>query len=99
MEASKNSLLILALLTGMVLSCVKDPKDIPNGFTDDPVFGMNASFGNEALDIQAGNAQWTMLPVVGQVDSLSVYSGVFSLNGCLENCDPSMTFDFYQALP
>ena len=99
MEASKNSLFILALLTGMMLSCVKDPKDIPNGFTDDPVFGMKASFGNEVLDIQAGNAQWTMLPVVGQVDSLSVYSGVFSLNGCLENCDPSMTFDFYQALP
>ncbi len=99
MEANRLSLLMLALLTGMMISCVKDPKDIPNGFMDDPVFGMKASFGNEEVDITAGNAQWTMLPVLGQVDSLSVYSAVYSLNGCLDNCDPSITFDFYQALP
>lgn len=40
-----------------------------------------------------------MVPVVTLHDSLNTYSAVFSKDGCLEQCKPSWTFRFHQALP
>jgi hypothetical protein len=91
--------IMLLFMIGALTSCVKDPKDIPPGFTEDADFGLSAGFGNETIDISAGADQWTMLPVIGQQDSLDVYTAIFSLNGCVENCTPSWTFHFYQAIP
>ena len=83
----------------LIWSCVKDPKDIPSGFTEDAVFGMQGSFGNEQIDISAGTNAWTMLPVHSTNDSLSIYSAVFSKNGCVDQCPGSWTFHFFQNTP
>ena len=89
----------LLLLAGSLASCVKDPKDIPPAVTESPDFGMEANFGNEAIDIAAGTDQWTMLPVVDHQDSLDVFTAIFSKDGCLDQCQSSWTFHFFQALP
>ncbi|HEY3385538.1 MAG TPA: hypothetical protein VGK46_03445, partial [Saprospiraceae bacterium] len=99
MQDIKQIIMGLLLLAGSLASCVKDPKDIPPGVTESPDFGMKANFGNEVIDIVAGTDQWTMLPVVEHQDSLDVYTAVFSKNGCLEQCQSSWTFRFFQALP
>ena len=99
MQDIKQIILGLLLLAGSLASCVKDPKDIPPGVTESPDFGMKANFGNEVVDISAGTDQWTMLPVVGHQDSLDVYTAVFSKNGCVDQCQSSWTFRFFQALP
>jgi hypothetical protein len=84
MEAGKILLIWSLILLGLMTACVKDPQDIPPGITYDGVFGMTAGFDNESLQIEAGRDLWTMLPVVGQKDSLNVYTGVLSVDGCLE---------------
>jgi hypothetical protein len=99
MQDGKRIIMGLLFLAGTMVSCVKDPKDIPPGFTDAADFGMSAGFGNETVVLAAGTNQWTMLPVVGYQDSLDVYTAIFSLNGCVEQCTPSWTFHFYQAIP
>ena len=87
------------LTTLIPFSCVKDPKDIPSGFTGDPVFGLQGTFGNENVTIGAGEGQWTMLPVVNQNDSLTIYSAVMSQGGCIDQCPGSWTFHFFQSTP
>jgi hypothetical protein len=99
MEAGKLSLLYGIILLGLMSACVKDPQDIPSGLQGDPVFGMQASFGGETILLEAGTDQWTMVPVVQQEDSLSVYTSVLSVDGCTDQCSPSWTFRFYQSLP
>ena len=99
MDVCKNGMLVVLILMGSMVSCVKDPQDIPPGFTGDPVFGMTATLGNENISINAGQNGWTMQPVVVPHDSLSTYTAVFSIDGCLDQCTPSWTFRFYQALP
>ena len=88
---------IALLLVGVMTSCVKDPQDIPPGFTGDSVFGLKATFGDEQILLRAGSDQWTCQPVVTQEDSLVVYTSVFSQDGCLQDCASSWTFTFYQA--
>ncbi|HSF88189.1 MAG TPA: hypothetical protein VLA46_02165, partial [Saprospiraceae bacterium] len=88
----------LFLLIGLV-SCVKDPQDIPAGFSGDPVFGLTGNFDGEAIVIEAGTEHWTALPTVEQRDSLQVYTSVLSVDGCLDQCSPSWTFSFYQSVP
>ena len=88
---------ITLLLVGVMTSCVKDPQDIPPGFTGDSVFGLKAIFGDEQILLRAGSDQWTCQPVVTQEDSLVVYTSVFSQDGCLQDCASSWTFTFYQA--
>ncbi len=99
MDARKLHMVFVFILIGLLISCVKDPQDIPTGFSADSSFGMKASFGNESIDIEAGKNLWTMLPVVGQEDSLNVYTAVLSQDGCLEQCAPSWSFRFFQSLP
>lgn len=88
----------LFLLIGLV-SCVKDPQDIPAGFSGDPVFGLTGTFDGDAIVIEAGTEHWTALPTVEQRDSLQVYTSVLSVDGCLDQCSPSWTFSFYQSVP
>lgn len=90
---------VLLILAGVIVSCVKDPQDIPPAFSGDATFGLAASFGNGAINLEAGKEGWTSLPVVVQEDSLQVYTSVMSIDGCLEQCSPSWTFSFYQAIP
>jgi hypothetical protein len=97
MDAFKMFKVLPLVVMGCLLSCVKDPQDIPSGVTGDPIFGMVAGFGNESVTIEAGKNQWTILPSIQQEDSAVVYSAVFSQNGCLPDCSPSWTFRFYQA--
>ena len=99
MDAYRFSPYIIFLVLGLLASCVKDPQDIPGSSTDDEIFGIQGSFGNEILNIGAGTNQWTNLPVTEKADSLQTYISVFSLNGCLDNCPSSWRFTFYQALP
>jgi hypothetical protein len=97
---ARNMISIGALLLVMVMtSCVKDPQDIPAGFSGDPVFGLSGTYDGEAVVIEAGTENWTALPVVVQRDSLQVYTSVLSLDGCLDQCSPSWTFSFYQSVP
>jgi len=99
MDICKNGMIALLVLTGSMVACVKDPQDIPPGFTSDAVFGMSATLGNDSISINAGQNGWTMQPEVLSHDSLSTYIAVFSKDGCLDQCTPSWTFRFYQALP
>lgn len=99
MLGGRYNYLTVFFLALMIVSCVKDPKDIPSGVGSDADFGMKASFGNEVIEIAAGTDLWTMLPVVEKEDSLDVYTAIFSLDGCLDQCAPSWSFRFYQALP
>ena len=99
MDICRNGLLAVLILMSSMVSCVKDPQDIPPGFTGDPVFGMQATLGNENISLGAGQDGWTMQPVVVPHDSLSTYTAIFSKEGCLDQCTPSWTFRFYQALP
>lgn len=85
------------LMIVFVGACVKDPQDIPPGMTTDPQFGMSAHFGNEVIDINAGVAGWTAVPVVNEADSFHVYAAVMSQNGCIHQCTSSWTFNFIQA--
>ena len=94
-----NSRSLLPLLIIMIgVACVKDPQDIPPGLTSDPVFGMSGQFGNQSIDLDAGVNQWTFVPVINELDSLTVYSTVLSQGGCANQCVNSWTFNFYQAL-
>ncbi len=99
MGICKNGLLAVMVLMGTVVSCVKDPQDIPPGFTGDAVFGMSANLGSDSILINAGENGWTMQPMVVPHDSLNTYTAVFSKGGCLDQCTPSWTFRFYQSLP
>jgi len=99
MDICKNVVLIGMILVVSLASCVKDPQDIPPGFTGDPVFGMSGSLDGVSFEIAAGQDSWTIVPVVKPDDSLSTYTAVFSKDGCLAECSPSWTFKFYQALP
>ena len=99
MEAGKLSLLCGIILMGLMPACVKDPQDIPSGLQEDSIFGMQASFGGEPIQLEAGTDQWTMLPVVQQEDSLNVYTSVLSVDGCTDQCSPAWTFRFYQSPP
>ena len=92
-------IIVLTLFTLFIAACVKDPQDIPDGVADNPIFQLTASFGNEILDIHAGLEEWTMQPIVEETDSNIVYTSVFSQNGCLNNCFPSLEFKFYRQFP
>jgi hypothetical protein len=96
MATGKYSVAMMIILLGLS-SCVKDPQDIPSGFSSDPVFTLKAQFDQETISIEAGANGWTMLPEVNTIDSSTVYTAVFSKNGCLDQCAPSWTFRFYQA--
>lgn len=87
------------ILIVLIISCVKDPQDIPPGLTGDPVFGLTADLEGTPVKIEAGIESWTSLPLVVIKDSLQVYTSVFSLDGCLDQCSPSWTFSFYQDVP
>jgi hypothetical protein len=99
MDVFKTYPYILLMMISLMVSCVKDPQDIPGSSSADEIFGLSGSFGNEQLTIGAGTNQWTNLPVVSTGDSLQVYTSVFSQNGCLDSCVSSWIFNFYQALP
>ncbi len=92
---AKNFVAIGALLLAMVItSCVKDPQDIPPGFSGDGVFGLTGNIDGESIGIEAGTENWTAQPTVVQRDSLEVYTSVLSVDGCLEECSPSWRFSF-----
>ncbi len=99
MDANKMIRILSLLLIVLIISCVKDPQDIPPGFTGDPVFGLTADLEGTPLKIEAGKENWTSLPLAVLKDSLQVYTAVFSLDGCLDQCTPSWTFSFYQDVP
>lgn len=99
MDICRSALLVGMILVVSLVSCVKDPQDIPPGFTGDPVFGMSATLDSEIVAIAAGENGWTMVPIVTPNDSFSIYTAVFSKEGCVDQCTPSWTFRFYQALP
>lgn len=90
-----GALLMMATIT----SCVKDPQDIPPGFTGEAVFGMQATLDNAAFNIEAGFDQWTDLPLTEVIDSVQTYKSIFSIDGCLDACSPSIAFTFFQSLP
>ena len=99
MDICKHGFMALLILMGSMVSCVKDPQDIPPGFTGDAVFGMTATFGSESIVINAGQNGWTMVPVVVPHDSLNTYTSILSKDGCVDQCSPSWSFRFHQALP
>ncbi len=99
MDAYSLKIGLVLIGLGLMVSCVKDPQDIPGNSSEDEVFGLWGTFGNEELSIGAGVNLWTNIPKVSEQDSLKVYASIFSLNGCLENCTSSWTFKFYQAQP
>lgn len=99
MGAFKYSSALVFICIGLLVSCVKDPQDIPGSSNEDEIFGIQGTFGNETVSLGAGVNQWTNLPATVQGDSIDAYTSLFSLNGCLDQCAPSWRFDFYQALP
>ncbi len=99
MDAYNIRVFLFFMTIGLMASCVKDPQDIPGSKSEDEIFGLQGTFGNEILDIGAGLNQWTNIPVAVQGDSLLVYTSVLSIDGCLEHCNSSWTFNFYQAQP
>ncbi len=99
MEKSKIIFVLVACLSFLYSGCVKDPQDIPPELTADPVFGLAGSFGTQSIAIAAGMNNWTAQPVVKEGESNLVYSSLFSLDGCLLNCSPSLEFRFYRGQP
>jgi hypothetical protein len=97
METGKKFLHLIALFILILSGCVKDPQDIPSGLTSDPVFRFNGLLSTQPLNIEAGINGWTMQPIVADDDSLIVYKSIFSKDGCLDDCVPSLEFRFYQA--
>ena len=95
METGKKFLHLIALFGLIFTGCVKDPQDIPNGLTSDPVFRLNGLLSTQPLVIEAGINGWTMQPTVADEDSSTVYRSIFSKDGCLDNCVPSLEFRFY----
>ena len=95
-----KKLIHLTLLIALAwIGCVKDPQDIPSGMTIDPAFHLSGSFDGQALNLEAGRGGWTNQPVVIEGDSSLVYTSIFSLDECLDQCKPSWEFRFYNALP
>lgn len=99
MDAKKMISIGSLLLIAVMISCVKDPQDIPPGLSGDSAFGMTGTLDGESMVIEAGKENWTSLPLVLQKDSLQVYTAVLSVDGCLAECSPSWTFSFYQSVP
>lgn len=98
MENNKFTILFSCIALVM-FGCVTDPQNIPSGVTSDPVFSLAGSFGNEAIDIEAGRNSWTVQPIVYEQDSNFFYSSLFSKDRCLQDCSPSLEFKFYQQTP
>jgi hypothetical protein len=97
---ANHKLLAWSLLFVMlIVSCVKDPQDIPSGLTDDPVFGLSGVFGNQSINIDAGRDGWTVQPFTEQADSNIAYSTIFSLDKCIQDCAPSYRFKIFRAWP
>lgn len=94
MATAKYLIMLLALMV-MQAACVKDPQDIPAGFEGDPVFGLQGTFGQEALDIRAGEAQWTLLPLPETRKDHPFFNGLFSKDGCTENCAPGLSIGIH----
>lgn len=90
-----KSILGAAMLLLMV-ACVKDPRDIPGGFDENPEFRLKSQFGNDSFVLDAGINHWTMLPNTYMEDNQWVFGSVFSKDGCIDNCTPSINFTFYQ---
>ena len=88
--------LLFVILTG---SCVKDPQDIPSGLTDDPVFGLSGAFGNQSINIDAGRDGWTVQPFIEQADSNIAYTSFFSIDKCVQSCNPSYVFKIFRTWP
>jgi len=97
----KNKVFAIILLVGSLLStsCVKDPQDIPNSVSENPVFNLTASIGTGSLNVDAGLEGWTMQPVVIENQFNLIYSSIFSKDRCLFDCNPSVEFRFYRDLP
>lgn len=95
--ATKIFHIIGIVLVFVLSSCVKDPKDIPGGFNEDSVFRLKAYFGSDSLNVDAGSQAWTMLPMTTSEEGQFTFNSVFSKNGCLENCTPSIKFTFFQS--
>ncbi len=89
---------LFLLIPCLFASCVKDPQDIPSSITEDPAFTISGTFGQEQIDIQAGTDGWTMQPLIEDGDSTNVYRAIFSKDGCLDACFPSLEFRFYSPL-
>jgi len=90
------------ILASLVLSlawmgCVKDPQDIPAGLTGNPVFGLSGALEGQALNIHAGELGWTDQPLIKEEGSSLVYTSLFSLNACNDQCKPSWEFRFYRS--
>src|SRR5687767_2262732 len=98
MEKNKFFAIILFIAVFLV-SCVKEPQDIPVGLDKDPEFNFAGIIGTQALDIEAGLNEWTILPTVVHTQSNIIYSTIFSKDGCMTNCNPSLEFRFYRELP
>ena len=91
-----KTILSLSLVAAFLFTaCVKDPQDIPASITENPAFTIAGTFGSEQIDIKAGTEGWTMQPVIEEGDSTRVYSAIFSKDGCLDACSPSLEFKFY----
>ncbi len=99
MAIGKNIILLSLFISLAWIGCVKDPQDIPGGLTADPSFGLKGTLDGQPLSIDAGKGGWTVQPVVEDANSTVVYTSIFSLNECLENCKSSLEFRFYRAEP
>lgn len=91
--------IIYFLLATLALACVKDPQDIPGNPAMDPAFKLEGSIGNTPVILQAGVDEWTAQPAVKEEASNIVYTTLFSIDGCLQACAPSVEFRFYRSLP
>ena len=85
------------LFIGVVLvSCVKDPQNIPPQITEDPVFGMHAVIGGTTIQLDAGLDQYVM-QTQWDVDSNGIaYSeATFQQTDCISACGPKIQFRIY----
>jgi hypothetical protein len=100
MDRYKGKFVAMLVVLTTLVSCVKDPQDIPSGgVINDPVFRLDGNFDNSTVNIEAGNMDWTAVPATGSINSALVYSSTLSINGCTSQCTPSWTFNVYQSLP
>ena len=90
-----NKFIIIAFISTLIFGCVKDPQDIPSGASE-PVFNITGSIGTQGISIEAGKDGWTAQPLIRMSDSNLVYTSLFSQNGCVNDCNPSLEFRFYR---
>ncbi len=92
----KNHFTLSLLLSVLIASCVKDPKDIPPSLQTNPVFYAELTIGQDILRLTAGEDGYTMKTVHFIDDEgITHYIAILSSESCAQVFCPELEFEFF----